>query len=97
MSTVTVMVHLDVDRWDPAQTCATHVSRKGRADQWLRGHDDGSGRWDGVDAADVAAAIARRHGLDPSTEQPHAREIDTAFADERGDPRWIVMFDIADR
>lgn len=97
MSTVTVMVHLDADRGEPAQTCATRVSRKGWAGQWLRGHDDASGCWDGGDAADAAAAIARRHGLDPDAEQPRAREVDTAFADERSDPRWIVTFDIADR
>lgn len=34
------------------------------------------------------------NGLDPDAELPHAREIHTAFADERGDPRWIVEFHI---
>lgn len=95
MSTVTVMVHLDVDRWDPAQTAAIRVSRRGWPDQWLNGDDRVCGCWEGPDAAATAAAIARRHGLDSHAELSRAQEIDTAYAGERGDPRWIVIFDIA--
>lgn len=95
MSTVTVMVHLDVDPWDAAQTAATRVSRRGRPDQWLRGDDRVCGCWDGPDAAGAAAAIARRLGLDLHGEQSRVRQIHTAFSDERGDPRWIVEFHIA--
>ncbi|OBF65750.1 MULTISPECIES: hypothetical protein [Mycobacteriaceae] len=94
MRTVAVNVHLDIDRWDATQTAATRISRAGRPDQWLTGDDRARGSWDGVDAAGVAVAIARRHGLDPGAELPHVRETQTAFADERDDPRWIVEFHI---
>lgn len=94
MSKVAVNVHLDIDRWDATQTVATRISRVGRPDQWLTGDDRARGSWDGVDAAGVAVVIARRYGLDPDAELPHARETHAAFADERDDPRWIVEFQL---
>ena len=94
MSTIVVVVHLNVDRWEPQLTEASRVTREGRADLWLHGDDRVRSYWDHVGAGDTAAGVARRHGLDPETEDPYAREIDTVCADERDDPRWIVTFQV---
>ncbi|KMV19652.1 hypothetical protein ACT17_06345 [Mycolicibacterium conceptionense] len=94
MSTAVVVVHLTVEPGEPQLTEASRVSREGRADLWLHGEDRVRGHWDHVGAGDTAVGVARRHGLDPVTENPYAREIDAAYADERDDPRWIVTFEI---
>lgn len=90
---VVVNVHLNIDRWDPDLTEAVRVSRRGVADVLLPVGERRAGVWGGPGAEEAAFRLAIRQ-LSPDTEAPGARIVDTAYADERDDPRWIVTFEI---